>query len=219
METPDLSGKTLRELIGEFFHFLVNICGEGDRFRYVEALLRMQTGAYLGADVVRTYSEDELQGDEPELLVPNVRLVNGTTKSDTRQRLLLTFNTPFYPEVLVASSVMAEGVDLHRYCRFVIHHDLCWNPSTLEQRTGRIDRVGAKVERTGQPIHVYLPFIAETQDEKMYRVVMDRERWFSLVMGENYQVDARTTEKLAERIPFPEEAARELAFRLDLQSP
>ena len=58
------------------------------------------------------------------------------------------------------------------------------------------------------------PYIAETQDEKTYRVLMDRERWFSVVMGEKYQVDARTTEKLARRVPFPEAAASELAFRL-----
>ena len=50
---------------------------------------------------------------------------------------MLAFNTPFFPEVLVASSVMAEGVDLQQDCRHVIHHDLDWNPSTLEQRTGR----------------------------------------------------------------------------------
>jgi superfamily II DNA/RNA helicase len=122
---------------------------------------------------------------------------------ETRQRLMLTFNSPFFPEVLIASSVMAEGVDLHRFCRYVIHHDLCWNPSTLEQRTGRVDRIGAKVERCGQPIRIYLPYLAETQDEKQYRVVMDRERWFSVVMGEQFKIDARTTEKLARRIPLP----------------
>ena len=130
---------------------------------------------------------------------------------------MLAFNTPFYPEILVASSVMAEGVDLQMNCRYIIHHDLCWNPSTLEQRTGRIDRVGAKVERCGQPIYVFLPFVGETQDEKMYRVVMDRERWFSVVMGEKYTVDAKTTDKLAQRVPFPESLAQGLAFRLEVR--
>jgi superfamily II DNA/RNA helicase len=142
--------------------------------------------------------------------------VNGTTKQETRQRLMLTFNTPFYPEVLVASSVMAEGVDLQMNCRHVIHHDLCWNPSTLEQRTGRVDRIGAKIERCGMPIHVYLPYVAETQDERQFRVVMDRERWFRVVMGEKYKVDLKTTDKLAERLPFPEKAAASLAFRLEV---
>jgi superfamily II DNA/RNA helicase len=118
--------------------------------------------------------------------------------------------------VLIASSVMAEGVDLHRFCRYVIHHDLCWNPSTLEQRTGRVDRIGAKVERCGQPIRVYLPYLAETQDEKQYRVVMDRERWFNVVMGEKFNVDARSTEKIAQRVPLPATLARELTLRLEV---
>ena len=216
METRDLSGLTLRQIIKQFLSFLVERCGTADRERYVNAVKRIQTGAHFGFDATREYDDDELQGAKPEQLLPNVRLVNGTTRSDTRQRLMLTFNTPFYPEILIASSVMAEGVDLHLNCRYVLHHDLCWNPSTLEQRTGRVDRIGAKAEFAGQPIHIYLPFIAETQDEKMYRVVMDRERWFNVVMGEDYKVDVRTTEKLASRIPFPADAANELAFELNV---
>lgn len=216
LESSDLSGLTLRKLLRQFFLFLVERCGEVDRGRYIRAVKRIQTGTHFGVDVAKEYDDDELQGARPEQLLPNVRLVNGTTRSDTRQRLMLTFNTPFYPEVLVASSVMAEGVDLHLNCRYVLHHDLCWNPSTLEQRSGRVDRIGAKAETAGQPIHVYFPFIAETQDEKMYRVVMDRERWFSVVMGEDYTVDVRTTEKLASRVPFPAEAASELAFHLSV---
>ena len=91
---------------------------------------------------------------------------------------------PFFPEVLVASSVMAEGVDLHQDCRHVIHHDLDWNPSTLEQRTGRIDRIGSKAEAVQQPVVIYEPYLGGTHDEKMFRVVKDRERWFGVVMGE-----------------------------------
>ena len=48
----------------------------------------------------------------------------------------------------------------------------------------------------------------------MYRVVMDRERWFMIVMGEKYTIDAKTTEKLADRIPIPDSLAEELAFKL-----
>lgn len=214
--SKDRSGLTLRRILTEFFDFLVVRCGEDERNRYMEAVHRIQTGSFAGADVGRTYGEDEIQGDRSERFVPNVRLVNGDTGDETRQRLMLTFNTPFFPEILIASAVMAEGVDLHLNCRYVIHHDLCWNPSTLEQRTGRVDRIGAKVERAGQPIDVFLPYIAETQDEKMYRVVMDRERWFKVVMGEQYKVDARSTDKLAERIRLPLAAAEALAFRLEV---
>lgn len=191
LRRTDASGMSLEQLIKDFFEFLVSHCGHDERIRYLEALEQIQPGS-------------------------KVRLANGNTRQEMRQRLMLTFNTPFYPEVLVASMIMAEGVDLHLNCRHVIHHDLCWNPSTLEQRTGRIDRIGAKVERCLKPIQVYLPYISKTQDEKMYRVVMDRERWFKVVMGESYKTDANTTEKIAQRLPFPENAAFDLKFDLSV---
>lgn len=208
----DASGVSLGQMLGSFFEFLERRCSASERGPLLDAINTMKTGD------ITTLSEDERQGDDQAALLANVRLVNGATRGETRQRLMLTFNSPFFPEVLIASSVMAEGVDLHRFCRYVIHHDLDWNPSTLEQRTGRVDRIGAKVETCGQPIRIYLPFIAETQDEKMYRVVMDRERWFSVVMGEQFKVDARHTEALAQRIPLPAVVASQLAFRLEVCS-
>jgi hypothetical protein len=109
---------------------------------------------------------------------------------------------------------MAEGVDLHLECRHVIHHDLDWNPSVLEQRTGRLDRLGSKAERSGQPIVVYEPYLEATQDEKQYRVVKDRERWFNIVMGGTLQLDEWSTDRLARRVPLPEQVARELTLHL-----
>ncbi len=207
----------LRVVLETFLDFLQKQCTPKECQDYIEAVSKIQTGDMTGREAEKSFGADELAGQgRHDLLLPNVRLVNGATKSETRQRLMLTFNSPFFPEVFITSNVMAEGVDLHRYCRYVIHHDLDWNPSVLEQRTGRLDRIGGKVERCGQPIHVYLPYVAETQDEKMYRVVMDRERWFSVVMGEKFRLDARTTDKLAQRVPLPASVAKELALRLEV---
>jgi hypothetical protein len=197
----DESGLTLRERLAEFCRFLSERCTKDERAAYLDALGEMQTGTHTAGG---------------EQLLANVRLVNGATDDLSRRRLLLAFNTPFFPEVLVASSVLAEGVDLHLDCRYVIHHDLCWNPSTLEQRTGRIDRLGAKAERARKSIHVYLPYVAATQDEKMFRVVRDRERWFQVVMGEKYELDEAVTDRQAARVLLPETAARALAFRLEV---
>jgi SNF2 family DNA or RNA helicase len=217
LRTKDSSGLTLLDLINQFLFFLQERCEPEERDEYIKALNSIQPGGIKGKDLMSSYDEgeEEFKNQRSNLIIqPNVRLVNGSTKHETRQKLMLTFNTPFYPDILIASSVMAEGVDLQLNCRHVIHHDLCWNPSTLEQRTGRVDRIGAKSERCHNPIHVYIPFIAETQDEKMYKVVMDRERWFKVVMGEKYSFDAQTTEKLAERVPIPLSLAEELSFKL-----
>ncbi len=209
------SGLSLRVVLEGFLNFLQNQCSTNEeRKAYIDEVSAAQTGEMVARKDL--FDRDELDGqNRRSLLLPNVRLVNGATGPDTRRRLMLTFNSPFFPEVLIASSVMAEGVDLHRFCRYVIHHDLDWNPSSLEQRTGRLDRIGARVEHCGEPIHIYLPYLAETQDEKMYRVVMDRERWFNVVMGEQFKVDARSTEVLAQRIPLPDTIAKALAFRLE----
>lgn len=149
-----------------------------------------------------------------ERSLPNVRLANGETDQRIRRRLMRTFNSPFFPEVLIASSVMSEGVDLHLDCRHVIHHDLDWNPSELEQRTGRVDRVGSKAERVGESIVVFEPFLAGTQDERVYRVVQDRERWFNVVMGGSVPGPAWERDRIAERVELPPELASKLTFDL-----
>ena len=150
MAAPDASGLTLLAVVEAFLTFLAERCGPDEREGYLAALTRIQPRTHHGADAIGSYAADELGGERADQLLPNVRLANGRVRQDTRQPLMLPFNTPFYPEVLTASSVLAEGVDLHLNCRFVIHHDLSWNPSTLEQRTGRIDRIGAKCERSPQ---------------------------------------------------------------------
>lgn len=53
-----------------------------------------------------------------------------------------------------------------------------------------------------------------TQDEKMFRVVRDRERWFQIIMGEKYAADEASTDRQAERIPLPNKVQQELAMRL-----
>lgn len=206
LATTDASGASLRQKIEGFVSFIA-LRSPAEREDYLEALEAIQPGTR-----GERPKDDESVGGAN--LLPNVRLASGVVKAETRKRLLLGFNTPFFPEILVASSVLAEGVDLHLNCRHIIHHDLSWNPSTIEQRTGRVDRIGAKADQVGKAIRVYMPFVAGTQDEKMYRVVTDRERWFQVLMGEEYRTDEVSTEKLAERVMFPEAAAGALAMDL-----
>jgi hypothetical protein len=209
LAAADASGLSLEDKIRAFVSFVGKRCEENERAEYLDALETIHPG--LRGE--RARDADDFVHDGPPLL-PNVRLANGQVTEETRRRLLLGFNTPFFPEILIASSVLSEGVDLHLNCRHIIHYDLDWNPSTIEQRTGRIDRIGAKAEKTQLSIQVYMPFIAGSHDEKMFRVVTDRERWFQVLMGEEYRTDEAATDRLAERVPLPESAAAELAFRL-----
>lgn len=217
IERTDLGGLSLRARLDDFCQFLARRCIAEERQEYLDALESIQTGSYYGREVTKVFDKAERRttGHRGRVaLLPNVRLANGEVRRETRRKLLLAFNAPLFPEVLIASSVLAEGVDLHLNCRFVIHHDLCWNPSTLEQRTGRVDRIGSKAEKVKESICVYLPYIAATQDEKMFRVVRDRERWFQILMGDKYELDESATEARAERIPLPDSVQSELTLKL-----
>ena len=50
------------------------------------------------------------------------------------------FNSPFWPFVLVSTSVGQEGLDFHLWCHAVVHWNLPSNPVDLEQREGRVHR-------------------------------------------------------------------------------
>jgi hypothetical protein len=58
------------------------------------------------------------------------------------------FNSPFWPRVLVTTSIGQEGLDLHPWCDSMVHWDLAPGPVALEQREGRITRfAGLSVRR------------------------------------------------------------------------
>lgn len=70
-----------------------------------------------------------------------------SSQSGNRQRLILGFNSPFFPNVLIATSVFQEGVNLHLQCRQVHHYGIAWTPGDNEQRVGRVDRLFGCVNR------------------------------------------------------------------------
>ena len=114
--------------------------------------------------------------------------VRHTKDGESREKLREAFNTPLFPMILVANEVMQEGLDLHRQCRRIVHHDLAWNPAQIEQRIGRVDRLGSKVlqlRRSGSDakLDVLYPLIRGTIDERMYRVVKMREKWLEFLLG------------------------------------
>lgn len=57
------------------------------------------------------------------------------------------FRMPGYPLALVSTNVFQEGEDLHTFCDSVIHYGLPASAVSVEQKTGRVDRVGALAHR------------------------------------------------------------------------
>lgn len=64
----------------------------------------------------------------------------GTSQGTRKERVRAAFNSPFWPFVLVSTSVGQEGLDFHHYCHAITHWNLPSNPVDLEQREGRVHR-------------------------------------------------------------------------------
>ena len=109
--------------------------------------------------------------------------LRGGVHDDTRVNRCAAFNSPLVPDILVCTAIGSEGIDLHRYCADVIHHDLPWNPAKLEQRIGRIDRVGSLGERQDLQIYVGIPFLAHAYEKFQYEVLHARAQKFEVLMG------------------------------------
>lgn len=110
--------------------------------------------------------------------------------------------------VLLASEVASEGVDL-QFCRVIINYDLPWNPMRVEQRIGRLDRIGQKSPR----ITIWNLFYADTIDERINDRLYQRLGIFEHALGGleqilGEQIRKLTMELMAGHLTAAQEAER-----------
>jgi superfamily II DNA or RNA helicase len=82
-------------------------------------------------------------------------------------------------KVLLSSEVGGEGVDL-QFCWVVINYDLPWNPMKVEQRIGRIDRLGQKRPK----VAVWNLFYDETIDARIYQRLYEKLNLCTTALGD-----------------------------------
>ena len=114
--------------------------------------------------------------------------------------------------IMLGTDSMSEGLNLQT-CARVVNFDLPWNFMRVEQRIGRVDRIG------GQPkVEVTNLFYSGTVEDDIYRRIRDRLDWFTNVVG-NAQPVLAATESVFERAAMgeidPSTAADELIGTAD----
>ena len=132
--------------------------------------------------------------------------------------------------VLVTTDCLSEGINLQDYCTAVVHYDLPWNPTRLEQREGRVDRFGQPAPEVrvvtywGEDNHI---------DESVLNVLLRKHRDIRRALGVSISVPGATSDvidaltesvlQLGDEIPdqgrfgWMEEALRPKAAQLDLR--
>jgi SNF2 family DNA or RNA helicase len=105
-----------------------------------------------------------------------VRVINGQTPPPERQPLTEEFRREAGALLLTHSGT--EGRNL-QFCHRLINFDLPWNPMEIEQRIGRLQRIGQQ-----HPVRIYNFVQQHTLQEHLLAVLQDKLNLFELVVGE-----------------------------------
>jgi superfamily II DNA or RNA helicase len=87
-----------------------------------------------------------------------ITALHGGQTSHERKESVRMF-TDGEADVLIATDAGSEGLNLQGTCRLVVNLELPWNPIRLEQRVGRVDRIGQT--RTVHAINLFAEGTAE----------------------------------------------------------
>ena len=175
-DLTSVSGHVARALAGHVD--LKALRAHDSKYEQLEALLKEYARDYPREKViVFSYFRDTL-GYLKERLeavgIPALVVMGG----DDKQARIEEFQQSDRYKVLLASEVAAEGVDL-QFMRFLVNYDLPWNPMRVEQRIGRIDRIGQQAQAISIANLVY----QDTIDDRILTRLFEKLKLFEDALG------------------------------------
>lgn len=140
---------------------ILNLAREAAETESKLAALRRLVARTLEPAIVFTEYRDTLQTLAAALEHVETVQLHGGLRSSERVAALRRF-TGGSARLLLATDAASEGLNLHQRCRLVVNLELPWTPLRLEQRAGRIDRIG-------QPhaVHALHLVAAQTGEEEV----------------------------------------------------
>ena len=135
----------------------------------------------------------------------DVTVIHGCVDNDQRWIEIERFKDPRGPRVLLSSEVGSEGIDL-QFCRVLVNYDLPWNPMRIEQRIGRIDRVGQQAKR----LSIVNFKVKDTVEERLYERLHAKLERYANSLGDlesviGKEVQNLTVELLSKDLTLEEE--------------
>ena len=95
-------------------------------------------------------------------------VIDGTVRRQDRLRAQEAFVHDPAVRILLATDAAGEGINLQR-AHLMVNYDLPWNPNRLEQRFGRIHRIGQK-----EVCHLWNLIATNTREGKVYRRLLEK---------------------------------------------
>lgn len=116
-------------------------------------------------------------------------------------------------DILLSSEVGSEGLDM-QFCNVVINYDLPWNPMRVEQRIGRIDRIGQKFDK----LHIFNLCISGSIEDRILNRLYTKLNIFESSVGELEPIlgDLEKQLNIAELIRLSEQELDEIMHLKEL---
>lgn len=92
--------------------------------------------------------------------------VNGLMSIEERHYALVDFHEN--ADVMIATDAAGESLNM-QFCHIIINYDMPWNPMVLEQRIGRVDRIGQKHE-----VQAYNMLTNNSVDYRVYEIIVEK---------------------------------------------
>lgn len=123
--------------------------------RFLEVLREVWSKEPNAKVLVFTEARETLEGLKSELLKERIEALayHGDLPLLDRDRQVARFRDPEGPKLLICTEVGGEGRNF-QFAHHLVHYDLPWSPATVEQRIGRLDRIG---QMHPVEIHVFEP--------------------------------------------------------------
>ena len=106
-----------------------------------------------------------------------VHIFNGQLTPSQKDQSIESFRSAEGPQILISTEAGGEGRNL-QFCHIIVNYDLPWNPMKVEQRIGRVDRIGQN-----EPVVVFNLFVEETIEERVLDVLEHRINLFKEAIG------------------------------------
>jgi len=129
---------------------------------------------------------------------------------DDKDEVLSTFKADSGPQVLLSSEVGSEGVDL-QFSSLLVNYDLPWNPMKIEQRIGRIDRLGQQADK----IFIWNLMYANTIDERIYDRLLMRLDIFTQALGSMESIIGRVIKSMTKELFSHQLSPAEEIYRIE----
>ncbi len=118
-------------------------------------------------------------------------LIHGGIPNDQRWNEIDRFKDQTGPRILISSEVGSEGIDL-QFCRILVNYDLPWNPMRIEQRIGRIDRVGQQAKS----LSIINLKVVGTIEERIHERLEDKIKDITTSLGDLEDIIGKEIKKL-----------------------